>query len=340
LDGHSTHGCPAVAAERRAGLRLVGAIAIIDGNDYGFGARFRDMPLASTSTLATSLKRADAFLSPLEIEAAVTRALDEDLGRAGDITSIATIPEDRIGRAVVVARQAGVIAGLPLVVMALRRLDPDIAITPLARDGEPVSRGAKLMTISGNTRALLGAERVALNFLGHLSGIATATAAFVARISHTKARIICTRKTTPGLRALEKYAVRCGGGYNHRFGLDDAILIKDNHIAVAGGIKSVLERAKGAAGHLVKIEIEVDSLNQLKEVLDVGIADVVLIDNFDLAAMRKAVAMAAGRVVIEASGGITLESAAAIAETGVDYLSSGALTHSAQNLDIGLDIEM
>jgi len=339
------HGCPAVAAERRAGRRPVGAIAIIDGSDYGFRAGFCDMPLASTSTLATSrlatsLKRADAFLSPLEIEAAVTRALDEDLGRAGDITSTATIPEDRAGRAVVVARQAGVIAGLPLVVMAFRRLDPDIAIAPHARDGEPVSRGTKLMTISGNARALLSAERVALNFLGHLSGIATATAAFVARISHTKARIICTRKTTPGLRALEKYAVRCGGGYNHRFGLDDAILIKDNHIAVAGGIKPVLDRAKGTAGHLVKIEIEVDSLNQLKEVLDVGLADVVLIDNFDLEAMRKAVAMAAGRVVIEASGGITLESAAAIAETGVDYLSSGALTHSVQNLDIGLDIEM
>ena len=173
-----------------------------------------------------------------------------------------------------------------------------------------------------------------------LSGIATATAAFVARIAHTKARIICTRKTTPGLRALEKYAVRCGGGYNHRFGLDDAILIKDNHIAVAGGIRPVLERAKDAAGHLVKIEIEVDSLSQLKEVLDVGLADVVLIDNFDLAAMRKAVEMVAGRLVIEASGGITLESAAAIAETGVDYLSSGALTHSVQNLDVGLDIAM
>ena len=184
------------------------------------------------------------------------------------------------------------------------------------------------MTISGNARAILGAERVALNFLGHLSGIATATAEFVTRIAHTKARVICTRKTTPGLRALEKYAVRCGGGYNHRFGLDDAMLIKDNHIAVAGGIAAVLKRAKQAAGHLVKIEIEVDSLDQLREVLDVGLADVVLIDNFDLASMRKAVAMVAGRLVIEASGGITLDSAAAIAETGVDYLSSGALTHS------------
>jgi nicotinate-nucleotide pyrophosphorylase (carboxylating) len=291
-------------------------------------------------SLPMSLLRADAFLSPLEIEAAVTRALEEDLGRAGDITSIATIPEDLEGRATVVVRRAGVIAGLPLVAAAFLRLAPEIAVAPHARDGEPVQRGGNLMTISGNARAILGAERVALNFLGHLSGIATATAAFVARIAHTKARIVCTRKTTPGLRALEKYAVRCGGGYNHRFGLDDAILIKDNHIAVAGGIKAVLERAKGAAGHLVKIEIEVDSLEQLKEVLDVGLADVVLIDNFDLQSMRKAVAMVSGRLVIEASGGITLETAAAIAETGVDYLSSGALTHSVQNLDVGLDIAM
>ncbi len=304
--------------------------------------QFKFMPdrMSSDQTLVASLLRADAFLSPLEIEATVTRALEEDLGRAGDITSIATIPEDRDGRAALMARQPGVIAGLPLVAAAFRRLASGIAITPHARDGASVQRGAKLMTISGNARAILGAERVALNFLGHLSGIATATAAFVARIAHTKARIICTRKTTPGLRALEKYAVRCGGGYNHRFGLDDAILIKDNHIAVAGGTRPVLERAKGAAGHLVKIEIEVDSLTQLEEVLDVGLADVVLIDNFDLAAMRKAVDMVAGRLVIEASGGITLESAAAIAETGVDYLSSGALTHSVTNLDVGLDIEM
>ena len=291
-------------------------------------------------TPTASLLRADAFLSPLEIEAAVTRALEEDLGRAGDITSIATIPENLDGRAEVVAREAGVTAGLPLVAAAFRRLAPEISIAPHARDGAPVQRGANLMTISGNARAILGAERVALNFLGHLSGIATATAAFVARIAHTRARIICTRKTTPGLRALEKYAVRCGGGFNHRFGLDDAILIKDNHIAVAGGIKAVLEHAKGAAGHLVKIEIEVDSLSQLKEVLDVGLADVVLIDNFDLAAMRKAVEMVAGRLVVEASGGITLESAAAVAETGVDYLSSSALTHSARSLDVGLDIAM
>ena len=287
-----------------------------------------------------SLLCPDGFLSPLEIEAAVTHALAEDLGRAGDITSIATIPEDLQGRAVLVARKAGVIAGLPIVAAAFRRLSSEIEIASDTRDGEAVKNGAKLMTIAGNARAILGAERVALNFLGHLSGVATATAAFVARISHTKARVICTRKTTPGMRALEKYAVRCGGGYNHRFGLDDAILIKDNHIAVAGGIEAVLMRAKKAAGHLVKIEIEVDSLDQVRQVLDVGLADVVLIDNFDLESMRKAVAMVAGRLVIEASGGITLASAAAIAETGVDYLSSGALTHSIQNLDVGLDIAM
>jgi nicotinate-nucleotide pyrophosphorylase (carboxylating) len=287
-----------------------------------------------------SLYCSDAFVSPLEIEDAVTRALKEDLGRAGDVTSIATVPEETSGRAVVLARKPGVVSGLPLVEAAFRRLDPAIEITPHGRDGMKIAAGTKLMTIAGNARAILSAERTALNFIGHLSGIATATAAFVQRIAHTKARIICTRKTAPGLRALEKYAVRCGGGFNHRFGLDDAVLIKDNHIAVAGGIRAVLTRAKAAIGHLVKIEIEVDSLDQLEEVLDVGLADVVLIDNFDPDAMRKAVAMVAGRLVIEASGGITLDSAAAIAETGVDYLSSGSLTHSVQNLDIGLDIEM
>ena len=287
-----------------------------------------------------SLFSADAFLSPLEIDAAINRALEEDLGRAGDITSTATVPGDAPGRAMLNAREAGVIAGLPLVAAAFRKLSPDIAIDAPVRDGTAIKAGTSLMTIAGNARAILGAERVALNFLGHLCGIATATAAFASRIAHTKARVICTRKTTPGLRALEKYAVRCGGGYNHRFGLDDAMLIKDNHIAVAGGIAAVLARAKQSAGHLVKIEIEVDSLDQLRQVLDAGGADVVLIDNFDPETMRKAVAMVAGRLVIEASGGITLDTAAAIAETGVDYLSSGALTHSVKNLDVGLDIEM
>src|SRR6202790_5691453 len=287
-----------------------------------------------------SLLRSDAFLSPLAIEAAVMRALEEDLGRAGDITSIATVPEDTTGRAVLVARQAGVIAGLPLVVAAFRRLSPQIEIAPQARDGAAIKAGTKLMTISGNARAILSAERVALNFLGHLSGIATATAEFVHRIAHTKARVICTRKTTPGLRALQKYAVRCGGGFNHRFGLDDAILIKDNHIAVAGGIDAVLARARAVAGHLVKIEIEVDTLDQLREVLDTGLADAVLLDNMDPATLKAAVGLVAGRLVTEASGGITQASAAAIAATGVDYLSSGAITHSSVNLDVGLDMEM
>jgi nicotinate-nucleotide pyrophosphorylase (carboxylating) len=282
----------------------------------------------------------DGFVSPLAIDEAVTRALAEDFGRAGDVTSTATVPAGLAGRAVVAAREAGVIAGLPLVEAAFRKLDADVTLTAHARDGELVAAETVLMTVAGNARALLGAERTALNFLGHLSGIATATATFVRLIAGTRARICCTRKTTPGLRALQKYAVRCGGGFNHRFGLDDAILIKDNHIAVAGGIRAVLTRARAAAGHLVKIEIEVDTLDQLREVLGTGLADVVLLDNMDPATLAKAVALVDGRLVTEASGGITHASAAAIAATGVDYLSSGAITHSSINLDVGLDIEM
>ncbi len=216
----------------------------------------------------SSLLCPDAFLSPLAIDEAVTRALAEDLGRAGDVTSIATIPEATPGRGLVVARKAGVIAGLPLVEAAFRQLAPDVDIAAHVRDGARVEAKAELMTVAGPARAILAGERVALNFLGHLSGIASATAAFVRLIAHTKTRVTCTRKTTPGLRALEKYAVRCGGGFNHRFGLDDAMLIKDNHIAVAGSIRAVLERARAVAGHLVKIEIEVDSLDQLREVID------------------------------------------------------------------------
>jgi nicotinate-nucleotide pyrophosphorylase (carboxylating) len=295
----------------------------------------------TTETLIEqSLLYPDGFISPLEIDDAVTRALAEDLGRAGDVTSIATIPVGTPSRTVLVARKAGTIAGLPLVAAALRKLSPEIAIEPHTRDGATVAAKTELMKIAGDARAVLGAERVALNFLGHLSGIATATNAFVRKVGTGKTRICCTRKTTPGLRALEKYAIRCGGGFNHRFGLDDAMLIKDNHVAVAGGIRAVLERARSKAGHLIKIEIEVDSLDQLREVLDVALADVVLIDNFDLASMRKAVEMVAGRLVIEASGGITLDNIAEIAATGVDYASSGALTHSAPALDVGLDIQM
>jgi nicotinate-nucleotide pyrophosphorylase (carboxylating) len=285
-----------------------------------------------------SLLCPDAFLSPLEIEEAVTRALAEDLGRAGDVTSIATIPEGTKARAAVVARAAGTVAGLPLVAATLHRLSPDIAFVAHSRDGAAVAAGTALMTIEGDARTLLAAERTALNFLGHLSGIASATARFTRALDGTRTRVTCTRKTTPGLRALEKYAVRCGGGFNHRFGLDDAILIKDNHIAVAGGIRPVLERAKARAGHLVKIEIEVDNLAQLTEVLSTGLADVVLLDNMDVATLKEAVAMVAGRLVTEASGGITLANAAAIAESGVDYISSGAITHSAPSLDVALDI--
>jgi nicotinate-nucleotide pyrophosphorylase (carboxylating) len=288
----------------------------------------------------TSLLYPEGFLSPLEIDAAVERALAEDLGRAGDVTSIATIPAGTPAHAVVVARKAGAISGLPLVAATLRRLAPDIEIKARARDGDSVAAKTELMTIAGDARAILSAERGALNLLGHLSGIATATQAFVRLTKGTNIRICCTRKTTPGLRALEKYAVRCGGGFNHRFGLDDAMLIKDNHIAVAGGVRGVLERARANAGHLVKIEIEVDTLDQLRDVLDVGLADVVLLDNMSAADMRKAVEMSNRRVVLEASGGITLESIAEVAATGVDYASSGWITHSAPALDVALDIEI
>jgi nicotinate-nucleotide pyrophosphorylase (carboxylating) len=290
-------------------------------------------------TTAVSLLHPDAFLSPLAIDEAVLRALDEDLGRAGDVTSMATIPETTRAHAVMVARQAGVIAGLPLAVATFRRLSPEIEITAHVRDGAAVHKGAPLLTLAGQARAILTGERTALNFVGRLSGVATLTSDYVRRTAGTKLRICCTRKTTPGLRALEKYAVRCGGGFNHRFGLDDAVLIKDNHIAVAGGVRAVLTRARSHVGHLVKIEIEVDTLGQLREVLDTGLADAVLLDNMDIATLTEAARLAQGRVALEASGGITLETIAAIATTGVDYVSSGALTHSAPNFDVAIDIE-
>jgi nicotinate-nucleotide pyrophosphorylase (carboxylating) len=289
-------------------------------------------------TTPASLLHPEAFLSPLAIDEAVQRALDEDLGRAGDITSIATIPEKTPARAIMIARQAGVIAGLPLAVATFQKLSPDIKIEAHVRDGAAVAKGEHVLTISGPARAVLAGERTALNFVGRLSGIATLTADYVRRTTGTKLRICCTRKTTPGLRALEKYAVRCGGGFNHRFGLDDAILIKDNHVAVAGGVRPVLERARKHVGHLVKVEIEVDTLTQLREVLDTGLADVVLLDNMDNADLTEAVKLAQGRVVVEASGGVTLDSIAQIAMTGVDYVSCGGLTHSAPNFDVAIDI--
>jgi nicotinate-nucleotide pyrophosphorylase (carboxylating) len=290
-------------------------------------------------TTPASLLHPQAFLSPLAIDEAVQRALNEDLGRAGDITSISTIPEATQAHAVMIARQAGIIAGLPLAVAVFRKLSPDINIQAHFRDGGAVASGVHVLTISGPARAVLAGERTALNFVGRLSGIATMTSDYVRHTAGTKLRICCTRKTTPGLRALEKYAVRCGGGFNHRFGLDDAILIKDNHVAVAGGVRPVLQRARASVGHLVKIEIEVDTLAQLREVLDTGLADVVLLDNMDIATLAEAVKLANGRVVLEASGGVTLQSIAKIAGTGVDYVSVGALTHSAPNFDVALDID-
>lgn len=278
-----------------------------------------------------------APLNPMLIEDVINRTLVEDLGRAGDITTLATIPASARARAVIAARESGVIAGSDLAIAAFRRLDQSIRFDTHIADGAFVSKGDVALAIEGPARAILSAERTALNFMGRLSGIASLTARYVEKVKHTKARIVCTRKTTPGLRAFEKHAVRCGGGFNHRFGLDDAILIKDNHIAVAGGVINALRAAKAFAGHLVKIEIEVDTLDQLDEVIREG-ADVVLLDNMTPAQLKDAVARVKGNMLTEASGGVRLESVAAIAESGVDMISVGALTHSARVLDLGLDI--
>ena len=277
------------------------------------------------------------FLNPLLIQDAVRRALDEDLGRAGDITTQATIPASSIAHTVIAARETGVIAGLPLAEAAFHMIAQGIRFTPRLGDGTLVQAGDVIAEIEGSARAILSAERVALNFLGRMSGIASLTQRYVDAVSGAEARIVCTRKTTPGLRAFEKYAVRCGGGSNHRYGLDDAMLIKDNHIAVAGSVKQALQAAKAAAGHLVKIEIEVDTLAQLHEVLAEG-ADVVLLDNMDIKTLKQAVALIEGAMLTEASGGVTLDTVTAIAETGVDMISVGALTHSPRVLDLGLDI--
>jgi nicotinate-nucleotide pyrophosphorylase (carboxylating) len=263
-------------------------------------------------------------------------ALAEDLGRAGDVTAQACIPADAILTADFVTRRGGVVAGLDCVRLTLAELDPAASFTALSADGQAVPAGTTLARVSGNARAILSAERTALNLLGRLCGVATLTQDFVDAVAGTKAKITDTRKTTPGLRALEKYAVRCGGGVNHRFGLDDAILIKDNHVAACGSVGQAILRAKAFAGHLVKVEVEVDSLVQLQEALAHD-PDVIMLDNFGLDDMREAVAMADGRVLLEASGGVTLDSVRAIAETGVDVISVGALTHSVRVLDVGLD---
>ena len=281
-----------------------------------------------------------SFFNPIYLENAVRAALDEDLGRAGDITTLATIPAGTQATAVFAVRKPGVVCGLPIAEASFRLIDPSIRFESLVEDGASVPGDrTPVARVSGDARAILTAERTALNYLSRMSGISTLTAKYVALVAHTNANICCTRKTTPGLRAFEKYAVRCGGAMNHRFGLDDAVLIKDNHIAVCGGIREALRAAKSFVGHLVKVEIEVDTLDQLQEVLDEG-ADFCLLDNMSTDMMRQAVKMSAGRVKLEASGGINIDTVKAIAETGVDLISSGALTHSAPILDLGLDIEI
>ena len=275
-------------------------------------------------------------LPPFLVERAVAAALEEDLGQAGDITTDPIIPRHATAETEIVARKAGVIAGLDLAAASFKALDPDAQFVADVADGAHVAAGARLARVQGKARALLSAERVALNYLGHLSGIATLTASYVEAIEGTKARIACTRKTTPGLRAFEKYAVRAGGGINHRYGLYDAVLVKDNHIAATGGLAQALAKLRARTGHLVKVEVEVDTLDQLDEALHFPI-DAVLLDNMDVATVKKAVAMVDGRVLTEASGSVNLQTVRKIAETGVDLISVGALTHSAQRLDLALE---
>jgi nicotinate-nucleotide pyrophosphorylase (carboxylating) len=280
-------------------------------------------------------------ISPLPdvvIEPLVRLALQEDLGRGGDITTDAVIPSSTRMKAVVSAREPGIAAGFDAARLALRLIDPQATWTQLAEEGVRFEKKAQLIRIEGTARSVLMAERTVLNFIGPLSGVATLTAKFVAEVKGTNARIVCTRKTTPGFRALEKRAVRLGGGVNHRLGLDDAILIKDNHIAAAGGVANAMKRAKAAVGHLRAIEIEVDSLEQLQEALKHS-PDAILLDNMSVAMLKQAVGIVGGKAKTEASGGVRLETVKAIAETGVDYISVGALTHSAVNLDVGLDFE-
>ena len=275
-------------------------------------------------------------LPPLLVEQAAAAALDEDLGQAGDITTDAIIPADARGKAAIVARTEGVVAGLDLAEAAFGILDPKVKFTRVVADGQKVAAGGVIAKVEGNTRALLTGERTALNFLNRLSGIATLTASFVTAVEGTKARIACTRKTTPNLRAFEKYAVRVGGRVNHRFGLYDAVLVKDNHIAAAGGIANALKMIGARIGHLVRIEVEVETLRQLEEALRYPI-DAVLLDNMDVETMKKAVKLVNRRVVTEASGGVTLETVGQIAKAGVDVISVGALTNAPRSLDSSLE---
>ncbi|HUX23229.1 MAG TPA: carboxylating nicotinate-nucleotide diphosphorylase [Burkholderiales bacterium] len=277
-------------------------------------------------------------LPAIMVEPLVRAALLEDLGRGGDITTAATIPASLLLDGVVASRQSGVLAGTDAAALAFRLLDPGISVVVERPDGSRVSPGDIVFRLKGPARAVLSAERVALNLLCHLCGVATATAALVEAVRPFPARIVCTRKTTPGLRMLEKHAVRAGGGSNHRFGLDDAILIKDNHVALAGGIRDAIVRCRQAAGPFVKIEVEVDTIPQLAEALQTGV-DAVLLDNMTPEQMREAVRMVDGRALVEASGRIRLENVNAVAATGVDLISAGWITHSAPALDLGLDVK-
>jgi nicotinate-nucleotide pyrophosphorylase (carboxylating) len=272
----------------------------------------------------------------LLIDPIVHRALEEDFGRAGDVTSDLVLAPDTRASTRLVARCAGTISGLVIAVRTFALIDSGISFVAEVPDGSGTRADTILATLEGSARSLLSGERVALNFIGHLSGIATATRALVDAVAGTKARIVCTRKTTPGLRVLEKYAVRCGGGFNHRFGLDDAVLIKDNHVAASGGIRPAIERARAGLGHMAKIELEVDTLAQLEEALALGV-DTILLDNMTVEGLKSAVALAHGRATLEASGNVTLSAVRAIAESGVDYISSGSITHSAPSLDVALD---
>ena len=275
----------------------------------------------------------DVILEPI-----VRLALLEDLAPAGDITSDSAVPSTTALHAVLRAREAGVVAGLDAALLSLRLVDPSVIVSVSLGDGAAVEAGGTIAEFRGAARSILMAERTMLNFMGHLSGIATLTREYVRAVAGTRARITCTRKTTPGLRALEKRAVRLGGGINHRFSLADAVLIKDNHIAAAGGVRAALERAQSAGGHMRVIEIEVDTLAQLREALPLR-PHCILLDNMDLGSLREAVALAGDSVVLEASGNIRLDTVRPVAETGVGYISVGALTHSAPRLDLGLDVD-
>ncbi len=278
-----------------------------------------------------------ASVPDLVLEPVIRNALMEDLGSYGDVTTRAVIPDGVTYDARLNAREDAVVSGMQIARIAFHLVDPTLEVVPHIADGQPCKKGDTLMTIKGSAASILSGERVALNFAGRLTGIATKTSGFVEQAKGTQARITCTRKTTPGLRLVEKLAVLHGGGFNHRYSLSDAILIKDNHIAAAGGVREVLEATKAHASHMMAVEIEVDRLDQLAEVLEVGGASVVLLDNMDNDTLREAVAMVEGRMQTEASGNVTLERIASIAATGVDYISSGALTHSAKTVDLGLD---